>query len=74
MTTVQELSWDELFFGETHFYAEQDKPDIYALQWHEAGSTLYISIKGKDLVDIRMEREVHEVKVRHVSVVLMNHI
>jgi hypothetical protein len=64
MSSELELSWNEIFFGETHFYAESDKPDIYVLQWHEAGSTLYISIKDSDLVDIRFEREVHDVKVR----------
>jgi hypothetical protein len=64
MSSELELSWNEIFFGETHFYAERDKPDICVLQWHEAGSTLYISIKDSDLVDIRFEREVHDVKVR----------
>jgi len=62
MSTAK-LSWEEMFVGESHIFAKQGSPYLYSLVWHNAGSTLYILSKGKPEIDLRLEREICEIKV-----------
>jgi hypothetical protein len=62
MTTL-ELPWLELYLGNTHFYSELRDPGSYVLQWHTAACTLYIVGKDHHEIDLRVEREIYEIKV-----------
>lgn len=62
MTTL-ELPWLDLYLGETHRFSEQWDTASYVLQWHTAASTLYIVCKDRREIDLRIEREIYEIKV-----------
>jgi hypothetical protein len=62
MTTL-ELPWVDLYLGESNIYSEMLHPEPYVLQWHTAGCTLYVLSKGHAEIDLRVEREIYEIKV-----------
>lgn len=62
MTTL-ELPWIDLYLGESHFFSELRDPGSYVLQWHTAACTLYVLCKDHPEIDLRIEREIYEIKV-----------
>ena len=51
----------ELYIGRTPFRIlhDDDEPE-YELEWHPAGSTLYITVPNFPEIDLRFDREVFE--------------
>ena len=62
MSTL-ELPWLHLFLGSTCYYADESDPQSCSLQWHTAAATLYILVKDKVEIDLRLEREITNIKV-----------
>jgi hypothetical protein len=58
-----ELPWVEVVLASTHFYFSEEDAESCLVQWHAAGATLYILLKDKLEIDLRMEREIVDVKV-----------
>jgi len=62
MTTF-ELPWAHLFLSKTQLFSPDNASGAYILQWHSAGSTLYITIKDQPEIDLRLEREIIDIQV-----------
>jgi len=67
MSPILDLQWAELCLGDTRYYSDSDDPEAYILQWREGTATLYIRCKGNLTIDVRVEREVHSLKVYSIS-------
>jgi hypothetical protein len=67
---AKELGWVELFLGNTRLFADEDDKDGYTLEWHMAASTLYVHSKGNPVIELRLEREIHDLQVNLVQLPL----
>ena len=63
MAHVFELHWCNLCLGDYRYYSDVRQPEVYVMQWREATATLYIRCRGNPIIDIRLEREIHMLKV-----------
>jgi hypothetical protein len=62
MTTL-ELPWHDITLAGTHYYGDENDPQSCMVQWHTTAATLYILVKDKLEIDIRVEREVIDIQV-----------
>jgi hypothetical protein len=57
------LRWTTLVLAGTQLFASDDSIHLPIIQWHSAGSTLYITIRDKVEMDLRLEREIVDIEV-----------
>ena len=68
-----ELPWTCVILASTHLYCDKEDPESCIVQWHLAGETLYILLKDKLEIDLRLEREIVDIKVFFHNMIFGDH-
>jgi hypothetical protein len=58
-----ELQWAGMLLADTVIITDEADAEVNIVQWHTAGSTLYIMCKDRQEIDLRLEREICEIQV-----------
>ena len=67
------LHWITVVLAGMQLFAPDDSIHPPVIQWHSAGSTLYIRIRDKVEMDLRLEREIVDIEVLLFPVHNLNH-
>jgi hypothetical protein len=59
---MAELNWVDIYLCSTHYYANSNSK-ANVVQWHTAGATLCIFVQDKPEIDLRLEREIVDIRV-----------
>jgi hypothetical protein len=57
------LPWKSMILATTQLHALSGEVKQESIQWHSEGSVLYIVIENREEVDLRMDREIFDVRV-----------
>jgi hypothetical protein len=60
------LPWKSMILANTQLHALSGELRQESIQWHSEGSVLYIVMENQKEVDLRMDREIFDVRVCHV--------